>query len=390
MLRKMLFLTLLLTLLLPAVQAQDAVSDLLGRINTLRGELGLHPYTLHPALTAAAQNHASWMANSTQVGHVQPDGSRPRDRAAAAGYASSWVSENIYMGSNASVDSAWNFWINSSVHYAGLTSPNYQHIGIATASGAYGQAFVLVFGAPGGSVSSASDNTGNSAGAQSAAPAAPPSYVVGVDARGNIMHEVQPGDTLGDIALIYGYTWEDIPYMLELNDMSDADIRALEVGSVFLVPPQGGTYTPTPEPERTAEATAPAEVTPEVTNEVIAEATPEATNDFTPESVAPTATDAGLVPPEVFAGTLTPTPTQTATPSPTATPSSTQAALQIGTPPPSTQVAMVVDDSTSAPAEPGSPPQDSGMPGWLVAAIVVQVGVLGFASLEFLRRLLRK
>lgn len=374
-----LILLLVLAAAVRPVQGQDAVSDLLGRINGLRSQLELAPYALNPALTAAAQNHANWMAANSTASHIQDNGSRPRDRAQAAGYNSAWVSENIYIGGMAGVDSAWNFWVNSPVHYAGLTSPNYQDIGIATATGAGGQAFVLVFGtmswggAPAQSANTTTGGSGDRTGAAAAA-AAPPSFVVGWDAFGNIMHEVQPGDTLGDIALFYGYTWEDIPTMLALNGMTEADIRALEVGSVFLVPPQSGTYTPTPgNPEETAEATAPAEVTAETSatqDDTGILPTPEATEQATASELLP--------PPAVFDATTptsTPTPTSTTTPSPTATQ------------PPVTAVAMSVQRSspiveeTPPPASPATAP-----PLWLVTIIAVQLGILGYASYEFLRR----
>jgi len=375
------------------MQGQDAVSDLLGRINGLRAQLGLAPYALHPALTAAAQNHASWMAANAAASHIQDDGSRPRDRAQAAGYNSSWVSENIYIGGRAGVDDAWNFWINSPVHYAGLTSPNYQDIGIATASGAGGQAFVLVFGTMSwGGVSSQNTNSassGNRSGdnGDAAAAAAPPSFIVGWDASGNIMHEVQPGDTLGDIALLYGYTWEDIPTMLELNGLSEDDIRALEVGSVFLVPPQSGTYTPTPaEAESTAEATAPAETTPEADaaqGDSGILPTPEA-NPQAAEATEEVAA-ANLLPPPATYEAVAPsaTPTITQTPSPTATPTQP---MTIATLPAATSIAMSVDATEPVVEERPLTSPVNMPPLWLMAAIVVQIGVLGYASYEFFRR----
>lgn len=226
----------------PTVQAQG---DLLGRINGLRGSLGLHGYSLNGALSAAAQNHASWMAATKQISHYQPGGSTPSTRAGAAGYPSSWVSENIYGGTSASADGAWNFWINSPIHYRGLTNANYYDVGIGVASADGWNFFVLVFGNATGSWGNAVSSGGGS-GARSSAP---PTFIVGWDNYGNIMHEIQDGQTLGDIALIYGYTWADIPAMLTLNEMTDADIRKLPIGGVFLVPPKAGTYTPTPLPE---------------------------------------------------------------------------------------------------------------------------------------------
>ena len=109
---KTLLLLILIVVFSFPTQAQDVTGDLLGRINRLRIGLGLTPYTLHPALTAAAESHAQWMVETGEVTHIQDDGSNPASRAATAGYTSQWVSENIYMGGLASIESAWNFWTN--------------------------------------------------------------------------------------------------------------------------------------------------------------------------------------------------------------------------------------------------------------------------------------
>ena len=240
---------------------QDAVTALLANANALRARLGLPAYALDAALNAAAGNHARWMAANNRVDHVQPDGSNARTRARAAGFPSSWVGENIYMGSGASPSTAWNWWLNSPVHYAGLVSPNYDRVGIGSASAGGRTAYVMVFGNASGRLSQAGSPA---SGSQSASPAQP-AFVLGLDERGNIRHEVQPGHTIGDIALIYGYTWDDIPAMLALNDMSWEEIRWLQPGSQFLVPPKAGTYTPTAPPTATAAATATAEATARAT-----------------------------------------------------------------------------------------------------------------------------
>jgi len=345
-------LSLALIILTLFTSLSHAQGDLLGRINGLRGSLGLSPYSSNGALAAAAQDHAAWMATTGNVSHVRPDGSSPRGRAAAAGYGSQWVSENIYMGPIANVDDAWNFWVNSAIHYAGLTSPNYTEVGVGVASGDAGNAFVLVFGSPTGPAvqiaAPHNNNDGGNSDGENAAPAEPvqPSFVVGLDAVGNIMHEVQPGDTLGQIALTYGYSWEDIPTMMELNDLAETDETTLAIGSVVLVPPLAGTYTPTPAP------TDPPTETPE----------PTATFTETPQEEA-------LVPPATF---VLPSPTATFTPT---------------LPPPVTQVAVV-------PTQPAittqSTPENEGRsnpPMWLLIALSVQVGVLLFASAEFIRRM---
>lgn len=343
MMKRLSYLIILACFLTLPASAQGG--ELLSRINDLRVSLGLSGYTTNSALASAAQNHAAWMVNTGKVSHTQDDGSGPRSRAQAAGYSSSFVSENIYMGADSSINTAWNFWINSPVHYAGMTSPNYNNIGIGIASGANGYAFVVVFGNAEGSLPriAVSGNTNN----QPAAASAPPSFVVGVDGIGNIMHEVQPGDTIGEIALIYGYTWEDIPYMLGINGMGEDDLRLLEIGSVFLVPPQDGTYTPSPQP---------ATHTPTVTK----------TATVQPETATESALVMQMVEPAIFVmPSATPTPAMMVRSIPTLTPTAT---------------AIPVADSLP------TPPAENNFQMILIVAVVLQVGIIGFATLEFWRR----
>lgn len=330
-----------------ASYSQDA--GLLDRINGLRNSLGLQSYSVHSALTTAAQNHARWMVDTAQVSHTQSDGSTPRDRARAAGYPSSWVSENIYMGGIASSNDAWSFWVNSPVHYAGLTNPNYDNIGIGTATGQGGQAFVLVFGNSTGAVAVSAGNanlTNNNPSAGNSSPRSQPSYVVGLDAVGNIMHEVQAGDTLGDIALIYGYTWADIPYMLNINGLTEADIRQIKVGSVFLVPPKNGTYTPTPDPTATS---APPTETP----------TPSPT--ITP---TPTVSEGVLLAPATF---VVPSPVLMVRTLPPAIP-----------PTPTEQLAVAIAQTDIPPNQ-----EEQSPPMWLIALMVFQLLVLFGATIAY-------
>ncbi len=323
------------------ISAQDVVSDLLGRINSLRTSLGLPPYQLNSALSAAARNQAQWMAETGSIDHYRSDGTGPRDRALAAGYPTNWVGENIYMGSDATPNSAWQFWLNSPIHYAGLTSTYYSDIGIGSyaANGRY--AFVLVFGNPSGSLPARSSSNSNSNGsnAQSQPTAPPPSFVVGIDERGNIQHQIQPGDTVGYIAILYGYGWDDIPMLLALNGMTEDDL--LEIGEIFLIPPADGTYTPTPEP--------------------------------------PTATPTPLPP----TATFTPTPTMTLPP-----PSTFVAVEPVSTATPTPAIRVSILPTATLPPQEELPPTPSaaGLPPLLVIVIMVQVGVLVVATVEYLRR----
>jgi hypothetical protein len=348
--RQKLLIVILSLSLASLARAQNAAGDLLGRVNGLRASLGLAAYSLNGTLSAAAQSQAQWMVETGNVSHSRPDGSTPRSRAQAAGYSSTFVSENIYGGTNATADTAWNFWINSAIHYAGLTNPNYQDIGIGVASGAWGSTYVLVFGNPGGPppLPPQAAHAGGEAASQ-------PSFVVGLDANGNIMHEVQEGDTLGDIALIYGYTWDDIPYMMQLNGLTNP--RDLDIGSILLVPPYGGTYTPTPGEVPTEQATMPA---------------PSAESDATSEA------DLGIITPTV-AASATPVPSSV---TPTA------ANVLSSTTPVSTLVAAVptAEVTPMGISAAGGTITQSGTSPWLTIAVIVQVGVLVVAGLDYVLR----
>lgn len=337
-------------LLAAPAAAQDVPGDLLGRINGLRASLGLPGYTLNGALSAAAQSQARWMADTGVISHNRPDGSGPRTRAVNAGYGTTDVSENIYGGTNASVDTAWTFWVNSAIHYRGLTNPRYQEVGIGVAQGSELRTYVLVFGNPGGPPpfvpQAAAGGESSAAGDVSAAP---PSYVIGINEQGFIMHEIQPGDTLGDIALLYGYSWGDLPYMREINNIEDH--FNLVVGEVFLVPPHDGTYTPTPDNN-----------------------TPEPTG--TPAPTQPTATPTpSATPTRMIVATSAVMPELLALP-PEASPTAAPTAVAV-VPTPVEIAASTVQRS-------------QGPSTWLVLALVLQAGLVVVAGLEFIRRSWRK
>ncbi len=375
-------------------QAQE-LSDLLGRINALRAAHGLPALALNGALGVAAQQQAQWIVDNRQISHTHPDGSGPRTRALNAGYPSTNVGENIYGGTNATANDAWTFWMNSAIHFNTMISPYFNEIGIGIARGSWGAAYVFVFG--GANVAPVTNGNANRGGAGSAAaaPAGPPAYVGGLDEHGNIKHIVQSGDTLGDIALIYGYTWSDLPYMMELNGLTN--VRDLEVGSIFLVPPKAGTYTPTPGDSPATEAPAPTEAPPtvEVAPLDIATATPElpavATTAPEPLIEAPTATPALPLDasPDVPTATLAISPT-----SAIATAGANVAPPEFGDDPTPgvTEIAALVtaDDLRVTSADAPAPQPRSSIQTWIVVALVMQVVIVVGAGIEFGRRALRK
>lgn len=403
---RLLSITLLAALLVPLVSyGQDPAGYLLGQVNGLRQSLGLPGYASNGALNAAAQNQAQWMADTGQVSHTQYDGSTPSVRAQRAGYGSSLVTENIYMGTNATAATAWQWWINSAVHYRGITSANYTEIGVGVASGASGTAYVLVFGNPGGVLPApVRVSSGSAAGASSASgPRGLPPYVVGVDNYGNIMHEVQPGHTLGEIAMFYGYSWDDLERIRQLNELSEPQGRQLAIGSVLLIPPWDGTYTPTPgEPptitptpgaEQATEAAAAGSGNPEAVVELRISPTPTqpvGTLAVVPEWViltADAALEAAIDDDQVAAN-----PPLITLPSPSNGQSWTAATVTPSPSPTPDGVAV----AAANPADPGAamavaPAREvvvvqSGTSPWLIAAVMLQVVILGIAGVEFLRR----
>jgi len=339
-------------------------------MNALRSSKGLPAYSVNGSLTAAAQSQAQWLVdNGCAIAHTHPDGSNPRSRARAAGYGSDAVGENIYCGGIAKTDNAWTFWMNSGIHYAGLVNTRYKEVGVAVGRGAAGTSFVIVFGDPGGPEFVPPAAVGGGKGSAGSAPQAPPSYVVGVDAHGNIEHQIQSGDTLGQIALIYGYTWNDIPRMLALNGMTEADYRKLKEGEIFLVPPKAGTFTPTPgdaapSPDPVA---SPTSAIPTPFPEDPLNLQPDPTSNAT-VTIEPTGAPIARV------ATADSVPERMVAFQPTSVPSPT--------------IQSVAMAGTNAPAvmDAGVLPSTSGTPSWLVVALAVQMVVLVGAGVEYVRR----
>ena len=90
---------------------------MLVRNNNIRRRNGLRPHRMNPALAAAAQDHANYMARTGQFSHYT-NGS-PQGRANKYGFGGG-VLENIAMGGG--LDNAFAMWTNSGAHYASIVS----------------------------------------------------------------------------------------------------------------------------------------------------------------------------------------------------------------------------------------------------------------------------
>ncbi len=101
-------------------------------INQERQARGLAPLQVHSALQTAARGHSQDMACNGFFGHTGSDGSTPWERALRAGYAPSYLGENLYMGSGGynQPQAVVQSWLNSPGHRDIMLASEPVHIGV--------------------------------------------------------------------------------------------------------------------------------------------------------------------------------------------------------------------------------------------------------------------
>jgi hypothetical protein len=123
----------------------------LGLVNDTRAAAGVLPLTFDGELMNAADDHNAWMDETDTLSHTGINGTSPEDRIRAAGYepAEPWLArENIWShngydpdtGEPAGATQKWvreshTWFVNSPPHYANLTDPEFEHIGISFMEG---------------------------------------------------------------------------------------------------------------------------------------------------------------------------------------------------------------------------------------------------------------
>lgn len=211
----------------PPGQGADPYT-VINMVNALRAEYGLPPYQVNAQLMAAAQAHSQWAASVGTHSHTGLGGSTPTDRALAAGYGggqSVRVSENIYWGTNATAQSALQWWRNSPIHFRGMTSTQYVEIGAGVAYGSGGGYFTLKFG-----VVLTGGNNGQGAAPQAVQPAPgarplpvyvfEPVEVAEPREDGSVVHVVGEGQNLSYIAEAYEVAVSEIMALNRLTEDS--------------------------------------------------------------------------------------------------------------------------------------------------------------------------
>jgi LysM repeat protein len=199
-------------------RAQGSANDLIAAVNQLRQSNGLPTYQVNAALMAAAQAHSDYQASIGSITHTGGGGTRPKDRAIAAGYgggATVYVSENIAGGTSMTYQRAVQMWQGDSLHLNTMLGGNYQDVGAGVTTSGSMTYFTLDVGYVAGASGAGSGTSSNEAATVSGTPPATPVAFYPVTVAkpgpdGSIVHVVQPGQTLWSIAATYEIELSDL------------------------------------------------------------------------------------------------------------------------------------------------------------------------------------
>ncbi len=259
------------------VQAQAGTAwEMLAGINDYRAANGLPPLEENIYLNLAAQNHADWIAETGQGGHIGEDGSTATDRAHAVGYTGAIVTENWARGPGLTVYNCIYVSWNDEAHIDNMLDPNRKEFGAGVALDSSGfTVYVVDFSNYDTNDSQPVQDITVTPGGPTAttAPLIQPVVTSTPQADGTIIHIVQYGQTLWAIAEAYGISLTDL---LTLNGLTE-DSAIYPDEQLIIFQGTGETLTPTatveeveptptPTPTRRASAT-PMAQTPTPTEE---------------------------------------------------------------------------------------------------------------------------
>jgi LysM repeat protein len=272
--------------------------DLIDAVNALRASKGLAAYQVNSILMQTAQAQANYMAATGNITHFGPDGSRPFQRALAAGYPvagdlslGGWFSENIQGGTGLSPQQAVNAWMGDAPHQNTMLSASLQDIGAGVAVDGDFYYYVIDCALASGSAVFYTPASGGTVVVVSGTPATQePTIAAAIvstpDENGNVYHVVQPGQTLWQIALAYKTT---IDQLKRLNNLTADDIY---VGQKLLI---GRAGTATPIPPAATKTRDPSTVTPFPTFAILTQTPTVATTSIPRAPVSGPARAGGVV-----------------------------------------------------------------------------------------------
>ncbi|MCJ7511665.1 MAG: CAP domain-containing protein [Anaerolineales bacterium] len=209
--------------LAPTLAAAAPVADayeLIDAVNALRASNGMTPLRVDPILMSTAQAQNDYSLSIGQITHTGPNGSRPKERAIAAGYgggATVFVSENIAQGTGLSASEAVQWWTGDDPHWNTMMGANYRDIGAGAGCDGDTCYYTIDTGYVAGGIS-ANSTAPIVAGVTSAPGGALPVIQSTPQPDGSIVHTVQAGQTLWTVAAVY-----DIPLaqLLEQNGLTE-------------------------------------------------------------------------------------------------------------------------------------------------------------------------
>lgn len=259
---KKVFFSLMMVLVLVSTGSQSAAaapeakpvfgpSDVIAAINNYRGQNGLPPLIANSTLMALAQGQSDYQASTGVITHEGPGGTRPKDRAYAAGYGDGnfiFLSEIIYGGYKADHNSAVEWWKNSPVHNTEMLRDNLSEIGAGVSTNGDRTYFTAELGhvstwaAPADSIS----GSGSSEDEGDTSPPvviAVPVVIATPQQDGSIIHIIRTGQALWTVAAVYKV---DLDTLLQINGLTRNSI--VKPGDEIIVRPAN---TPEPLPENT-------------------------------------------------------------------------------------------------------------------------------------------
>ena len=231
--------------------------DLITAVNNLRARNGLPAYSINSILMSVAQSHSDYQASIGSVTHYGPGGTRPYERALAAGYPvagdlslGGFYSENIMGGSGYTAQEVVNAWMGDAPHQNTMLSANLTEVGAGVSCSGDFCYFTLDASTPSGSsVSYTPSSGGTTGGAGSPVPTRGVVFPSTPAADGSIRHVVQEGEVLWTIASAYNVSVDEIK---RLNKLAN---NLIYPGDILLIKAAGATATAGPTETPTTAAT---------------------------------------------------------------------------------------------------------------------------------------
>ena len=116
-----------------------SVDQVVTRVNGERASAGCDPLRVDPRLTAAAQEHSEDMDRRDYMGHENPEGEGPADRALRHGY-DAWGAENVAEGQTSAAQ-VMDAWMGSRGHRDNILNCDLVAIGVGESGNAWTQKF---------------------------------------------------------------------------------------------------------------------------------------------------------------------------------------------------------------------------------------------------------